>query len=429
MTFSPVLALCKRMNYRETIDYIHKTPKFSRELGNRLLLKLLQELNNPQKQLRVIHVAGTNGKGSTSSMIAEILQYAGFRCGLFTSPFIERFNERMRINGREIPNEDLARIVSMIRGIIEEKETPVSEFALDTAAAFWWFWEQKCDYVILETGMGGRLDATNVIEEPLVTVLTSIGMDHMQYLGNTIEEITREKCGIIKENCPVVSYPQQDEKGKEIIQNVSLEHHAPLFVAAIPTPTPQGMVYKNKEYKLGLKGSFQAYNGATALCTIEVLKNLGVSVPDEAVEKGLLYAKNMARYERFGNRVILDGGHNLPAAKALCRALREEKRPIHFLIGMMEDKDCNSFLDEIIPMATSITVTELSIPRCMKAKDLAVLIREKGNIPLVLENPTDALAGTLQRTDNNDLICICGSLYLAGKLRPHLTDYFHKAKK
>ena len=181
------------MNYEETLIYIHNTPKFARTLGNDLLKKLLKKLGNPQKDLKFIHIAGTNGKGSAAVMLSQILINCGLKVGLYTSPYIERFNERIRINGEEIPDDILADIATRIRETIEKYDTPVSEFALDTAIAFEYFKSQKCDIVVLETGLGGRLDATNVIDKSIVSVIMSIGFDHTQYLGETIEEITAEK--------------------------------------------------------------------------------------------------------------------------------------------------------------------------------------------------------------------------------------------
>ncbi len=195
------------MNYDETIEYIHSTPKFARVLGNTLLRRLLSKMDNPQKKLKFIHIAGTNGKGSCAVMLAEILKLCGLRTGLFTSPYIIRFNERIRVNGEQIPDARLAETASEIKNIIDENNVPVSEFALDTAIAFKYFADEKCDIVILETGLGGRLDATNVIASPIVSIIMSVGFDHMQYLGNTISAITTEKCGIIKNNRPVVVYP------------------------------------------------------------------------------------------------------------------------------------------------------------------------------------------------------------------------------
>ncbi len=422
MTFNPVLVLYKNMNYQEAIEYIHQTPKFSRVLGNTMLEKLLMHLGNPQKNLRIVHIAGTNGKGSTASMLAEILKEAGYRCGLFTSPYIERFNERIRINGEEIPDEELAKLITKLRTTIEEQNAPVSEFALDTAAAFCWFAEQKCDYVVLETGLGGRLDATNVVEKPLVTVLTAIGMDHMQYLGNSLEEIAEEKCGIFKDGCPVVSYPLQDPVVLGVISKTADKMNASLHIAKTPVSLDGKMQWNNDFYELGLEGEFQIYNGATVLETVEVLREQGVLIPESAVVFGLKNAKNMARFERFGDQIVLDGGHNVPAGKALVRSLKEKKKQIWFCIAMMEDKDWAGFLRELIPVAQGIVVTEIPMPRCCNADTLADYLRKEGVYTECEPNPFAAIEKTIELAGEEGLVCICGSLYLAGQVRPFLSN-------
>ena len=198
------------MNYEQSIDYIHSIPKFCRPLGNANLEKLLTHLDNPQKKLKFIHIAGTNGKGSTAAMTAEILKKSGFKTGLFTSPYLEVFNERIRINGENITDNDLAEYVTRVKAIMEENNALVSEFAFITAVSFLYFYEKQCDIVVLEVGMGGKLDATNVIDSSLVSVICKIGLDHTQYLGDTIEEIAKEKCGIMRNGGTAVSYPNND---------------------------------------------------------------------------------------------------------------------------------------------------------------------------------------------------------------------------
>ena len=387
-----------------------------------MLEKLLVHLGNPQNHLRIVHIAGTNGKGSTAAMLAEILKSAGYRCGLFMSPYIERFNERIRINGEEIPDEELAEIITTLKDTIERYDAPVSEFALDTAAAFCWFSRQKCDFVVLETGLGGRLDATNVIKNPLVTVLTAIGMDHMQYLGNSLEEIAGEKCGILKTGCPVVSYPLQEKSVQNVIVNRAKELNAPLFVAKEPVFVNHKICYEEKEYELGLSGEFQAYNAATVLETIGVLKIAGIDISDDAIEEGLENAKNFARFERLWSNIILDGGHNVPAAKALISSLMAENKPLYFCIAMMEDKDWKGFLGEIISVAKGIVFTEVPMPRCCPVNRLSAFIETSKIKTAVEENPFLAIEKAKEMAGEEGVVCICGSLYLAGYVRPYLRD-------
>ncbi|MEE1014340.1 MAG: folylpolyglutamate synthase/dihydrofolate synthase family protein [Clostridia bacterium] len=413
------------MNYQETIAYIHQTPKFNRELGNHLLKKLLSHCENPEQKLKFIHIAGTNGKGSTAIMLSEILQSAGYKTGLFTSPYIERFNERMRVNGIPIPDETLAEIVSELRDIIECYDAPVSEFALDTAAAFCWFYQQNVDFVVLETGLGGRLDATNVISESMVSIITTIGLDHTQYLGTTYAEIAAEKCGIIKKNCPVVSYPVQEDEVWEVLRQYTDKNHAPLAIAEIPEPLKDGMLLQGKYYPLGLKGEFQMYNAATVLKAIDVLRKQGVKISDSAVNEGLKKAKNPARFERFGSQIILDGAHNPQAILSLCQALHACNRPIYFCTAMMEDKDYTACISILAQYAKGVVATEIEMPRCCSSEILAEGFKNHGMEEVrSVKSPQDALQEALSLAGKDGLVCVCGSLYLAGILRPYLHEYF-----
>lgn len=418
------------MNIQESLNYIHQTPKFSRELGNRLLGKLLGVFDNPQNAIPCIHIAGTNGKGSTAIMLAEILKEAGYRTGLFTSPYIERFHERIRIDGEPIHDEALARIITILRDAIEANDAPVSEFALDLAAAFLWFRENNCDIIVLETGLGGRLDATNIIPKSAVSVITSIGMDHMQYLGSTIEEITREKCGIIKQGCPVVTAPKQQPIVEEIIGQTAKEKGCSFYVADLPNQETKEFQYKGKIYTLGLQGHFQRMNAATVLETVECLKEKGYSIEEDAIKNGLLQSRNMARFERFGRRIILDGGHNLPAAEALCASLQNLEKSIVFCVAMMEDKDCIGFLDVLATCATKIYTTEIPMPRCCPAERLYHHIQKKGILAEIKKDPIEAITEAYAYAEETDqLLCICGSLYFAGMVRPILPKLEENVKK
>lgn len=409
------------MNYQEAISYIHQTPKFSRELGNRLLLKLLSHCNHPQERLQCIHIAGTNGKGSTAIMLSEMLRHAGYRVGLFISPYIERFNERIQINGEPIPDEKLAEIITHLKELIEIHDAPVSEFALDTATAFCWFEEQKVDIVVLETGLGGRLDATNIISKNLVSVLCSIGLDHTQYLGTTYKAISKEKCGIIKERCPVVCYPLQHDDAMETIAETALQKNAPLYVADIPFKSERGIVLNENEYALGLEGDYQGFNAATAYKTIEVLRSQGYQISDDAVKKGLQSARNPARFEWFGDKIILDGAHNPAAIQSLCDSLAKMQKPIWFCTAMMEDKDYRSCISILKKYASGMVVTQLDMPRCCQAEILKQgLIHEGMEEVYAVPDPIDAIKTACSLAEDDAVICICGSLYLAGMVRPYL---------
>lgn len=412
------------MDYNETLTYIHNTPKFARTLGNDLLRVLLDKLGNPQKNLKFIHIAGTNGKGSAAVMLAEILVRSGYTTGLFTSPYIERFNERIKVNGEMIADNELSDITTNIRKIIEKYDTPVSEFALDTAIAFEYFKSKNCDIIVLETGLGGRLDATNIIEESLVSVIMSIGLDHMQYLGGTIEEITAEKCGIIKNDGRVVVYPELPYEADEVIQDFCHRKNAKLVKTDMPKLlSGKSFKYHNKKYKLSLDGDFQKYNAATVLCAIAELKELGFEISDSAVTDGLYSAFNPARLEKLPCGLLIDGAHNLPAVSALCRALLKKKKPINLCIAMMEDKDIDICVAEFATVNPRVVVTEIDMPRCLCAEKLAEKFRKYGIDVTVEKNPVTAAKLTLDMAGKNEIACVCGSLYLAGEVRSGLKNY------
>lgn len=409
------------MNYIETINYIHGTPRFSRVLGNDLLRKLLDKLGNPQKDMKFIHIAGTNGKGSAAIMLAEILALSGYKTGLFTSPYIEKFNERIKINGEMIDNTTLADITTKIRTIIETYDTPVSEFALDTAIAFEYFKQKECDLVILETGLGGRLDATNVIDNAILTILMSISFDHTQYLGETIEEITAEKCGIIKDKNKVILYPIQETGAKNVIKDFCNSKNAELIYAQTPKLLDgNNFGYKNNIYKVGLNGDFQKYNAATVLTAIEELNKTDFCICDEAIRKGLLSAFNPARLEKLNCGLIIDGAHNTSAAKALCESLKNLSKPLILCIAMMEDKDISSCIEEFAKLNPEVIATEIDMPRCAKAEYIASEF-EKYKINVTIDNnPVFAAKKALQLAGECGTAVVCGSLYFAGIVRKNL---------
>lgn len=406
------------MNYSKSLEYIHNTPKFARVLGNDLLRSLLEKLGNPQRKLKFIHIAGTNGKGSAAIMLSEILMRSGYRTGLFTSPYIERFNERIKVDGEVINDDALASITTHIRETIEKYNTPVSEFALDTAIAFEYFKSKNCDIVVLETGLGGRLDATNVIETSLVSVIMSIGLDHTQYLGNSLTEIAIEKCGIIKENGHTVVYPCQDKGVLDVIRDSCAEKNNVFSLASAPeTKKGNAFLYDGKEYALGLCGDFQKYNAATVLEVVKVLRKSGYSLPDSAVYDGLAKAFNPARLERLENGLILDGAHNPPAVSALCDYFRNSEKAVNICIAMMEDKDVSSCISTLSGVAKSVIVTQIDMPRCMSAKQLCEEFKSHGKTAIIEENPVAAAQLLLEISGKDNLACACGSLYFVGELR------------
>ena len=302
------------MNYDEALDYIHGTYKFGSKLGLENIKDLLARLGNPQKQYRVIHVAGTNGKGSVTSMITNILHEAGYKVGMFISPYLENFTERIQVELREIPREDLAKTTQQVKEKVDEMvasgRNHPTEFEIVTAIGFLYFARQKIDIAVVEVGLGGRFDATNVVDEPLLSVITAIGFDHMDILGSTLGEIAFEKAGIIKQGRPVVSYPQLGE-ASSVIREAARERKSPYYeVDGHQIDVKESSLDENvfdfrygdelyRDLKLKLVGEHQLLNAATALTAIEVVKELGLTVSKEAVVQGLLKTRWPGRLERF----------------------------------------------------------------------------------------------------------------------------------
>ncbi len=416
------------MMYDEAIEYIHSIPKFVRPLGNADLERLLAVLGNPHKKGQYIHVAGTNGKGSTAAIIARILMEQGYKTGLYTSPFIEVFNERIRVNGENIPDADLCDITERVKRAAEDNNLAVSEFAFITAAAFLYFAEQKCDFAVMEVGMGGRLDATNVIEKPLVSVITSIGLDHTQYLGETIEEIAAEKCGIIKRGCPVVS--QSNAAVREIIKKAAADMDADPVFADDPADGADagnghsgaaGFVYKGRYYPLALKGGYQKYNGAAAVEAVNALRKQGVKISAAAVDAGMRNVTWPARFEFTRSNVIIDGAHNIDGILALKKSLVGLKKPYGIVIAMMSDKAAAECVGKIAEGAEFIIASELDMERCEGAEKIA---EYADDLTRVITEPDykRAIDAGLDMLPKNGVLCVCGSLYLAGAARGYLRN-------
>lgn len=400
------------MNYLESINYIHSIPKFVRPLGNENLGKLLSAMGNPQEKLKFIHVAGTNGKGSVCAMTAEILKRAGYKTGLFTSPFIERFNERICVNNEQITDNDLAEYVTYVSKLMEKENAYVSEFAFITAVAFKYFYDIKCDIVVLETGMGGKLDATNIIPVPEVAAITAIGFDHQQYLGETLPEIAAEKAGIIKEGGTVVSAPNKNVA--DILKSYAEKVGAKLIICKKADCLWDNLVYKTHGYEIGLKGIYQLENAAIVVEIVDVLREKGYKISACAVVEGLKYTKWKARYEFVAPNIVIDGGHNIDGIRMLKKSLMNEKRDVVLVMAMMKDKMCDLCIHTIAPAAKKIILTEIDTPRCMECESLKKICDNTGVECIAIHDPEDAIDTAIAEAGNS-LICICGSLYFAGE--------------
>ncbi|ADH60527.1 FolC bifunctional protein [Thermoanaerobacter mathranii subsp. mathranii str. A3] len=420
------------MNYEEAISYIHGTYKFGIKLGLENIRRLLSYMGNPQKSLKIIHVAGTNGKGSTSAFISNILQQAGYKVALYTSPYLEEFEERMRINGENISKEKLIYYVEYIKPIIsrmvEEGYNHPTEFEVVTAIAFKYFYDEKVDFVVLEVGLGGRFDATNAIDSSLVSVITTIDYDHTDRLGHTLGEIAYEKAGIIKQKGVVVSFYQQPEAMKVIIEACEVRN-AYLTVleksnVIIKEQNPDFQIFDYKKYKdlkITLLGEHQIYNAALAIESVEKLRMYGYEITKKDIKEGLYRAKWPGRLEVMRKKpyVVIDGAHNPQGMTALKESLKLFKYDrLILVIGMLKDKDTQKMLDIIVPEADIIITTTPISERAYKASELAQKIDKKNVIPI--ENIEKAVKYALDIAKEEDMVLFCGSLYMIGYVRSML---------
>lgn len=416
------------MTAEEAILFIHEKVWQGTKPGLDRTRELLSKMGNPQKQLRFIHIAGTNGKGSTSAMLAAILKSAGLTTGLYTSPFISDFNERMRVNGVPITYDELASITEFCAPFALEMVDRPTEFELVTAIAMEFFARSKCDIVVLETGMGGRLDSTNVIENPLCSVITNIGLDHTRELGDTVEKITAEKAGIIKRNCPTVIYdlPKNVQK---VINERCCEMNSSLTSAdfgaiSIISNSRYGQVFSYKEFNnldLPLLGSHQTMNAAVALEVIKVLRSQSVAISDEAIKNGLSETEWPARFEIVSEKpfFVVDGGHNPQCAETVAdnleRYFPDTKRVI--LFGVLADKDYMGLASILNAVADAfVTITPQS-PRALSASDLAEKLACFGKPVAAFDDIERGINEALILAGENGVVCSVGSLYTAGAVR------------
>lgn len=392
------------------IGYILSLPKFSYPLGNEKLAKLLTLLGNPEKGMKTVHIAGTNGKGSAAAMLGSILTAAGYKTGVFTSPYIIKFNERIKIGNTSIPDDKLSALTRSTVRLMTENDAVVSQFAFILAIAFQYYRNEGCDIVILEAGLGGRLDATNVIEESLVSVIMSIGLDHTEYLGSTTAEIAAEKCGIIKNGGSVAAY-KSDSAAMDVIRRECARLGAELCVAPDAKWTKNGFVCGGREYPLSLGSEYQAGNAATVLAAVELLRKKGIKISENALCNGFAKTEWRARFEKVRENVIVDGAHNPDGIAALCRALSEDDRSKTAVIAMMEDKAIDDSLAELKHGFDNVIVTEIDMPRCMRAQALAEKAEKAGFSVTLIPDCRDAFA----EAERCGFAVICGSIYLAGK--------------
>ena len=411
------------MNVNEALRYIHSVAWTSCAPGLGRARSLLARMGNPEKMLKFIHIAGTNGKGSTAAMLAGILRRAGYRTGLYTSPYILRFNERMQLDGEPLPDAELARVTESVRPLAESLAERPTEFDLVTCIAMEYFARNRCDIVVLEVGLGGEFDSTNVIDAPEAAVITRIGLDHTNILGGTLEEIAHAKAGIIKPGCDCILYAQQP--GVEaVFAQTCAQRGARLHRANMDHlhPRSRGLEGQCFDWKrlanlrLPLLGEHQLHNASTALTTAEVLSAKGWHIPEAAVRKGLAEVTWPGRFQLLRREppFIVDGGHNPQCLEALARALQEylPGRKITFLCGCMADKDCAEMFGALAPCAREFVAVTPPCPRALPAEELADRLLRLGLNAAPSTSIEQGVQAAIDRAGSDGAVCACGSLYL-----------------
>ena len=424
------------INDMDAIAKIHEFEKFGSILGLERMTSLMHELGDPQDQLKCIHVAGTNGKGSVCKYIYEVLEAQGYRTGLYTSPFLEVFNERIELDHEFISDEDLQtytdRVLEKVRVLTDRGEDSPTEFEVITAVAFLYFKEKEADYVVLEVGLGGIGDSTNLIKEPLVSVITSISFDHTDRLGNTLAEIAGNKAGIIKSDCPAVTSARAPE-ALEVFREKAKECNAELYETAdteaeIVFESLSGTVFdvtlgaKYYGLKISMIGEHQIENAICALKAIEVLQDERETVISiDAIYEGLSKAKQIGRFEIMSEDplVIIDGAHNPDGARTLREGYDKllKGKKLLMLTGMLADKDTSHIIGEFREIAEDFIATEPENPRKLSAEELKDLLEKQGGRAEAYADNKAALERAYELSDKYDGIICAGSLYLIGKLR------------
>ncbi|MBC8438853.1 MAG: bifunctional folylpolyglutamate synthase/dihydrofolate synthase [Deltaproteobacteria bacterium] len=425
----------KKNAYQKCLDKIYKLGRFGIKLELDTILNILKILNNPQKNYRLVHVAGTNGKGSTATYIASILQKAGFKTGLYTSPHLVKFNERISINGKQISNDQIVAVYEAVHAADIGKRK-ATFFEIATAMGFYHFSKENVDWAVIETGMGGRFDATNVIN-PQVSVITNLSIEHTEYLGNTIKDLAKEKGGIIKQSTPVVIGISQPS-GLVVIKQLAKEKSSDLFIykkdfSTRKNPNQNTYTYTglNKNFHRLIKplpGDHQKENLSLALAACELIfeklkmTDKKYNFNETLVQEGLLLAKWPGRleYVRQNPLVIIDGAHNLMAARMLGKYLSStlKNRRLTLVIGILDDKPYEKMLKSLVPCAQHIIITKAKINRSLDPSVLKEAAQRFTTCPVtIIEDVKEAVTHAIETSNAEDAICIAGSLYVAGEAR------------
>ena len=416
------------MNAQEAINYIHSFFWKGSIPGLERTQELLRRMGNPEKTLKFVHIAGTNGKGSTAAMTASILQKAGYKVGLYTSPYIYRFNERIQVNGEQIADEDVAAVTEYVKQFAEAMEEKPTEFELVTAIGFEYFARQNCDIVVLEVGMGGALDSTNVIDTPEVAVITNIGLDHTDYLGDTVEKIAETKAGIFKKNGHAVVY-RGTSGVEEVFERVCAQRNVKLKKAdfdslVLRSHSLEGQVFdcgSRKELFLPLLGDHQLHNASVVLSIADTLIEKGWNISEDHIRDGIRDVSWPGRFDMVGRDplFIIGGGHNPQCIDALVKNIRDylANRKIIALTGVLADKDYGEMYRPMMPYIREFVCITPPNPRKLEATELAEHLRRVG----ATATPCDTIAAgvklAIQKAGQDGVVLCFGWLYTIGDIK------------
>lgn len=419
---------------KECIDYIHSTGRFGKKEGLSNMRALLCALGNPQRDMKYIHVAGTNGKGSVTCMISNILCSAGYKVGMNVSPYIERFNERLQINNCPIPPDKLIYYTNLVRDAVKKLNNadyhPI-EFEIITAIGFLYFKDEKCDFVVLECGIGGRLDSTNVIEAPLVCAICNIGFDHTEILGSTIEEIAHEKAGILKPNAKIVLHPCLNGTAADVIKKRAEQCEASVLNTDCRVRVTGAdlcgtdFLYSGISLHIKLLGSYQIPNAMLAVSAVRALPEI-YSITDEDIKNGLKNASWKCRFEYIEGKYnfIIDGAHNY---QGICEFVKSVEmyfkgRKKVFVIGMLNEKDFEKSAHELSKLDGSFIVTDVPNVRQTSGGEVYDAVKKEIKTAVYIPDCADAVKYAAELAGEDGFVCIAGSLYLAGKIRGLVKD-------
>lgn len=432
------------MNYTEAINYIKETAKFGSKLGLNRTEKILEFLGNPHKKIKTIHIAGTNGKGSVTAMITNILMESSYKVGCYISPYIEEFEERIEINRNNIPKEDLARAVTAVskavEKVVEMGYGNPTEFEIITCTGFWYFYEQQVDYVVVEVGLGGRLDSTNVIM-PELSIIGSISLDHMAILGDTLEKIAYEKAGIIKKETNVVLYPQQDSVA-QVFEEIAKGKAAPLLkvnaenASLVNVYEEDGKMYQNirivtenEEYLIALPllGIHQVQNCNVVINSCEVLMKMGIKITKENILKGLKKVQWPGRLEIMDSMplVVLDGAHNIDGIRKLRESITTyfKYKDLILVLGILADKQVEEMIKEICPMAKKIIAVTPHSERAELCDELKKKIETVNPSCEAIQDYNEAYIKARSYCEKDSLLVVSGSLYMVGDMRKIIRNF------